>query len=161
MRVDRHSTDDELMGKVVHPRRSVSICDWEHHNGGNTCRFEAWENATGVYCLYLDDDNFLSDDTILEDIASALESADKPQWGLFPILRHGQWFYYDPPYYCSTDTGNVVVRREIGQWPNVQQRESDWALVERLLGYPYKAFPEFRPIIVMPSSNFGKAESAL
>ena len=55
--VDRAKLDHALLAGIHHPQRSVIKCAVPHHNYGNTCRHNAWELATGDYCLMLDDDN--------------------------------------------------------------------------------------------------------
>jgi hypothetical protein len=150
--------DEELFRRIDHPQRFVYQCDYPHRNYGNTCRHKAWEFATGEYVLGLDDDNWLDGNRVLEDIHSALTGPlfDPPDWAIFPIMRHGQRFFHDPPGLCMTDTANVVARREIARWPNVPDYTADGHLVEGLKKYPYMAFPMFRPIVVMPKSSEGK-----
>ena len=154
--IDCDECNRELLKKIAWPHRMIYQCVPAHHNFGNRCRHEAWDFATGEYCLYLDDDNFLADTKILEDISESLK--DNPEWGLFPMLRHGQWFYTDPPRSCHVDTANIVVKREIGRWPEGPQYTMDGIWVDALvLDHPsYQAFPNFRPIIVMPTSNEGR-----
>lgn len=139
--------------------------DWEHiievdenHSGlwGNPQRVAAWEKATGDYVLYLDDDNYLAHPSALQDIHDALESERWPDWALFPIHRHGSWFMLLPPGMCMTDTANMIIKREIGRWPDIEAREADGVLAERLnANYAYSAFPKVKPIIVMEKSSNG------
>jgi len=150
--VDCPQMDIELLKKLTHPNRIFKLCDAPHKNFGNTCRHNAWEMATGEYILYLDDDNYLMDNKILEDIAPLLTGP----WCLFPIFRHGSRFYNDPPRLCQTDTANFIVKKEFGRWLNITNYEADGLLVESLKQYPYRAFPNFRPIVNMPASNGGK-----
>lgn len=150
--VDREPTY-ELIWLTAHPQRIVIACDKPHHNGGNTCRHNAWELATGDYVYYLDDDNYLADERVLED----LQIVTMP-WALFPILRGGNHFFHDPPRPCFVDTGNVIARRDIARWPDIEAYCSDGVWVEGLKQYPYQAFPNFRPIMVMPTSNFARPE---
>lgn len=138
-------------------KRDLMFCHMRHNNFGNTCRFLAWEQALGDYILHLDDDNTLLDEHVLRDIDAALRSAGDPPWALFPILRHGQRFFTDPPRSCHVDTANVVVKREIGRWPNRDEYTADGIWVEALVrDHPYVAFPGFRPIVVMPQSSLGR-----
>lgn len=131
-------------------------CGLRHNNFGNTCRHLAWLRAIGNWVLYLDDDCTLADKNVLSDLAAALESIEEP-WTLFPISRHGFYFLNDPPGLCQTDTANVVARREVARWPDVPNYEADGIWVEQLKAkYPYRAFPDFRPIVVMEKSNHGK-----
>ena len=141
----------------ISPTRKIWVqdCGISHRNGGNSCRHLAWERATGDWLVHLDDDNTLSDRYILADLATALEGVQE-QWCLFPILRHGLPFYFDPPVPNYFDTANAVVRREIGRWPDIDDYASDGVWVNALREkYPYRAFPTFRPIVVMPTSSFG------
>lgn len=151
--VDCDITDNAILKHIAHPHRQIVQCLTAHHNGGNTCRHNAWDRALGEYLFYLDDDNWFTDDNILED----LKIVTTP-WALFPILRHGQRFFCDPPSPCYVDTGNVIARREIGLWPDIEAYCSDGVWVDGLKQYPYQAFPDFRPIMVMPTSNFARTE---
>lgn len=153
--VDCAERDEELLLQIQHPQRLIFQCSKPHRNGGNTCRHNAWQFATGTYIHMLDDDNYLSSPRVLEDIGKLLE-VHEPEWGLFPIFRHGSVFYFDPPKPCFFDTGNAVVRRGIARWPDVNDYASDAVWLEKLLKHPYKAFPDAQPIMVMPTSSFGE-----
>jgi glycosyltransferase involved in cell wall biosynthesis len=155
--VDRAKLNHTLLSLIDHPRRSIIKCPIAHHNYGNTCRHNAWELATGDYCLMLDDDNYLADHRILEDIAANLD--DRPHWALFPILRRGKLFFHDPPGLKLTDTSNVVVRRDIARWPDISDYTADSRWVEGLKAYPHKSLPAFRPIVVMPVQSKGRFSS--
>jgi glycosyltransferase involved in cell wall biosynthesis len=151
--VDGNHWNLALTDQIVHPQRKM-LLTVETKNWGNKQRHLGWNFATGDYVIYLDDDNYLSDEKILEDIAIAL--ADLPKWAIFPMHRHGWYFFNDPPGMCMTDTLNVVVQREIGRWSDIEAREADGVLVEALREkYPYAAFPNFRPIGVMETSSGG------
>lgn len=143
---------------VAHPHIRISSCGQHHANGGNTCRRLALARATGTYCLFLDDDNYLADDRVLEDIFLALENANRPAWALFPILRLGRYFFSDPPRSCHVDTMNFILRRDVADWPETDAYGTDWIVVDGLLtrGIPYVAFPDFRPIGVIPKISFCK-----
>jgi len=150
--VDCPTMNDELLNPLIHLNRTFIHCKEPHKNFGNTCRYNAWDYANGEYILYLDDDNFLMDDKILEDIAPLL----KGSWTLFPILRYGAHFYNDPPRLCQTDSANFIVKKEFGRWMNIPDYEADGLLVEALKQYPYQAFPNFRPIVNMQESRRGR-----
>ena len=122
---------------------------------GNFQRHLAWEWATGEWVIFCDDDNRLADDHVLEDMAAVLQGIEE-QWAIFPIMRHGRHFFHDPPGLCFTDTLNLCVRREVARWPNIAAREADGHFCDELKAkYPYKAFPDFRPIGVMEQSSNG------
>ena len=153
--VDKPEINREFMERFAHPQRFMFSCGKSYRNGGNTPRHLAWNYASGGWLVMLDDDNVLADRHILADLATALEGVQE-QWCLFPILRHGLPFYFDPPVPNYFDTANAVVRREIGRWPDIDDYASDGVWVNALREkYPYRAFPTFRPIVVMPTSSFG------
>lgn len=155
--VDSQDFNGSLFHRIPYdPRRELWKCSIPHNNFGNTCRHQAWEKTTGDYILYLDDDNWLADPDVLKDIAAKL-SEMVGMWALFPILRHGSRFFHDPPRCCFVDTANAVVSRKIGRWPDRNEYTLDGIWVEELVSkYPYQAFPDFRPIVVMPKSSEGK-----
>lgn len=133
------------------PRRRVVRCGAAHKNFGNTCRHKAWNLAQGDYILYLDDDNYLAPDSLKQ------LDAVTDDWAIFPMLRHGSRFYNDPPAFGGTDTGNMLIKREHGQWPNVAGYAADWELADRLMkSHAYQALPDIDPVVVMEVSNRGK-----
>jgi len=158
VRMDRDILKIEVVKTIAHEQRLITHCDVEHRNFGNTCRHQAWKQAIGDFVLYLDDDNYFSDERILEDMACELESLDSEiRWALFPIFRHGQHFFYDPPGCCYVDTANMVMRRDVAQWPDRNEYTLDGIFCEELRSkYQYRAFPHFRPIVVMSASNRGE-----
>jgi len=153
--IDDQKIDYSLMGRCCSDKRIWISMGQRCGNYGNHARHEAWKYVSADWILYVDDDNFLADDRILEDMATILEGVEE-QWAIFPIHRHGRPFFYDPPGCCYVDSANMVVRREIGRWPDIEAREADGYLCDVLKDkYPYKAFPNFRPIIVMEKSSNG------
>jgi glycosyltransferase involved in cell wall biosynthesis len=155
--VDQEFLDIPLYDAINHPQRYVFQCERPHKDGGNSCRRNAWKTAQGAWIFYLDDDNYLADDRILEDIYAIIQNV--PYWALFPILRLGQRFYTDPPSSCHVDTMNVVVRQKIAEWPQTDAYGADGVFIEDLVRkYPYAAFPEFRPIAILPKINFCKED---
>jgi hypothetical protein len=157
--VDCFELNLELMERIKHPQRVIVKCDAPHCDWGNTCRRNGWNHAVGEYVVYLDDDNFFSPDPlILRDIEQVITAAGCPPFCLFPIVRHGSVFFYYPPALCMTDTANLVLRRDVGQWPDVRASTADGILAEYLLReHGCTPFPDFRPIIHMPSSSRGKS----
>ncbi len=147
-----------LIDQLQHPQREFFCCGQRFNNFGNTPRHMAWEKATGIWQLIVDDDNTIKDNRILETVAKALETAGRPDWAVFPIYRHGQIFFNDPPGLCQSDTANIVVKREIGRWPDGPEYTMDGIWIEALkVSHPnYKTFPNHRPIVSMPYSSEGK-----
>lgn len=152
VQLDVETIDNLIFARIDHPQRWVFQCERPHRDGGNTCRRLAWEKSTGIYQWCVDDDNTVADERILEDMADALECAGRPDWGLFSITRLGLRFYADPPRSCHVDSMNVVIKREFAQWPDTDSYCSDGILVDGLIerGIPYAAFPDHRPIGVIP-----------
>lgn len=156
--VDREEIDFDLIRELVPTqRRRIIKCEKAHVDGGNTCRHKAWNTARGSWIIYLDDDNRLSDSNVLRDLAAVLQELPEEQkWAIFPIDRLGLRFYTDPPKSCHIDTLNLVLRKEVAQWPQTDAYGSDGVLVEDLMarGIPYAAFPDFRPIGIIPRLGF-------
>ena len=144
--------------------RTQTYTEWEHivmvdlprtNNYGNSPRHNGWKRASGDYCIYLDDDNYFADANALQRVADALVS--RPDWAIFPIMRHGLWFFNDPPGNCRTDTANMVIGRDISQWPDGPEYTMDGLFCDQLKAkYPYAAFPKVAPIIVMETSGRGQ-----
>jgi glycosyltransferase involved in cell wall biosynthesis len=153
--IDGNTLDTVLLETCFFPRQKWIVTGKSFRNGGNTPRHLAWREATGDWVYHLDDDNVLAHPNALQDIADALEGIEE-QWAIFPIHRHGSRFFFDPPQPCYFDTGNAIARREIAQWPDIPDYASDapWLNGLKATG-PYKAFPQTRPIMIMPTTSFG------
>lgn len=145
--------------------KSQTHKDWEHiievdsprtNNFGNTPRHRAWTRATGDYVIYLDDDNFFSRPNALADIDFCLMGDNYPDWAIFPILRFGRPFCCLPPGNCRTDSANMVIKREIGQWPEGPEYTMDGLFCDQLKSkFAYSAFPLIEPIITVPVQGKG------
>jgi len=140
-------------------QRYIYNCGVEHRNFGNSCRHNTWVYAAGRYLIYADCDNFFCHDEALSELASAIKSAEFPDWGIMPMWRHGRPFFNDPPGNCLVDTANLYIKRDIGQWPDGPEYTMDGLWIEELKRNPeyiYKALPDVRPVINMPYSSEGK-----
>lgn len=154
--VDAEFVNEDLHSRIDHPQRYVFACGQRFGHFGNHARWLAWEHARGRYLVMLDDDNYLYHPDALSDIADCLASDSYPDWAIFPIHRHGSVFLLLPPGMCMTDTMNVVVKRELGRWPDIEAREADGVWTEELKKrYAYSAFPDVRPIGMMERSSNG------
>jgi hypothetical protein len=156
---DLAQPDMQHYNRLAHPQRRLLCCAEHHGCAGNYCRHNAWEFTQGFdYLCWLDDDNRMERADALADIAKALEDAGRPDWAIFPIMRYGQIFFNDPPGLCMSDSANLVVKREIGQWPAMDDYCADGHKIEQLKrDYPaYKAFPNIAPIINVPVSSQGR-----
>ena len=155
--VDQEEFDHALLDRLTRPRRKIAKCPIPHRDGGNTCRHNAWPMALGHWVAYMDDDNYYADDQVFADLYGVLaQQPDEIQWALFPILRLGGRFYSDPPRSCYVDTLNFILRRDIARWPATNAYGSDGVLIDRLMadGVSYAAFPDFRPIAILPKISF-------
>src|ERR1700689_4509495 len=65
--VDSEISDDTI-AKIAHPQRTIVRCEKPHNNWGHSCTHHAWSLAKGEYVLRVDDDNFLADPNVLEDL---------------------------------------------------------------------------------------------
>lgn len=156
--VDCEVLNTELLERIKHPNRIIAQCSIPHRNFGNTCRHNAWTLVDSDYLLYTDDDNTLADNEVLEAIKNVLLWKGLPLVTFFPILRLGSIFMPDgEPKRCHVDTANLVVAREVGQWPDVSDYTADGQFVESLVRkHKYVSFPHFNPIAVLPVISEGK-----
>jgi glycosyltransferase involved in cell wall biosynthesis len=111
--VDR---EGDVPEEIIHPQRKILYCPVTHNNYGNTCRWSAYEHATGDYLYYLDDDNYFMDDTVLETLK--IVTGD---WAIFPIFKPtaGGMHLFCPPLRGLSDGGSMTVKREFGRWLNL------------------------------------------
>jgi O-antigen biosynthesis protein len=138
----------DIIEKIAHPQRRLLRCNEAHRDWGHTCVHNVWIEAKGDYVYRLDDDNYLADKNVLED----LKIVTLP-WAIFPILRLGKRFFYDPPGIKKTDSGSFLVRRDVARFPGLSRYDADGVFVEELeKKYPYQSLGDMRPLMVMPSS---------
>ena len=133
------------------PRRQIIRCGKQHRNFGNTCRHKLWEQATGEYLLYLDDDNYYADSDVLKTLEEVTE-----QWALFPMLRVGVERMDLPPGMCKTDAGQIIHRRHLSRWPDNDKYTADGRLIEDLISKaPYQVL-RTRPLLVYEQTSRGR-----
>lgn len=133
-------------------QRIVLFCGMRHQNCGNTCRYNGTKLARGNYIYYVDDDDFIADDHVLETLNQVTE-----EWAIFPVNACGRMIYSDPPGMCRTTTGGFLLRRGLIDWPDVPNYETDGMVVEELLrrGVPYQRITD-RCMTVHPKWNVGR-----
>jgi hypothetical protein len=147
--------DSGLLHGIQRPNRTIICLGARCQNFGNTPRHIGWKLADKDYCIYLDDDNYFTRPDALADISRALDGP-RPDWAVFPIMRHGSRFFSEDPRCCHVDTANMVIKREIAQWPNRDEYTLDGIFCDELKSrYPYIAFPEVAPIIDVPVMSRG------
>lgn len=150
--VDTLERDDELLSSIVHPQRRVIFCAQPHRDWGDTCRRNAWPLATGDRLLYVDDDNYLADDRVLETLRDVSEPVV-----LFPLQYRGEVSAPLPIEVGRSDGNGLMVDRRIGQWPLVGAHESERDIdgefvVTLTTGNPYEALFG-RALVVYDSPN--------
>jgi len=129
-------------------------CDAAHKNYGHTCRHQSWAHAMGEYILYVDDDDYLADDRVLEALNSVTQL-----WAVFPVIKYGKTWLNLPPGVGATGTGMFLHRREIGRWPNSDLYEADGLFATELAQkYQYQVL-DSRPLVVQPASSRGVANA--
>lgn len=133
--------------EIFHPQRRVLYCMRQHKNWGNTCRHMAWYQAKGEYIIYLDDDNYFADTAVLETLQVV-----KKDWAIFPMLKvmYGGFYFHCPPMRGFTDAGQMIIKREIAQYPDIADYDADGILAESLRKYPMDALLG-RPLLVKPT----------
>lgn len=140
----------DILNKITHPQRRIVYCDTQHGDYGHSCRHHAYKYCKGDYIYNLDDDNYLSDENVLEDLKIVFAA-----WAVFPILDHDSILYSDPPKKLSVDTGSILVRRDIGQWPLDSSYDADGKFIEELVRkHNYQPLGDMRPLMTMPISKF-------
>jgi glycosyltransferase involved in cell wall biosynthesis len=144
--IDATDFDQSFIRSLEHPQRIFHICNHPHRDWGHSCRRNAWDSTFGEYVYYLDDDNILAHPRVLENMKAVTQD-----WAVFPILRLGEKFFFDPPSYCHVDTGSVLVKREFARWTESTHHDADWDFVKALMkDHPqYQTFPDWEPVMVI------------
>jgi glycosyltransferase involved in cell wall biosynthesis len=154
--VDKPLVFDKQAASIVEsypkdPRRKFNRCGRAHKNYGNTCRWNAFDKASGDYIIYLDDDDYLADDRVFETLNSV-----KAPWAIFPVMRCGQYWFKEPPGMCQTGSGMFIYKRELGlRYPDTYAYTADGELVEQLKQHPYQAVTD-RPLMIYEKRGLGK-----
>jgi hypothetical protein len=139
----------ELLSKISHPQRTIVDCSRVHNDYGSTCKHEVWERARGEYVYYLDDDNYLSHNGVLEDLMQVTGV-----WALFPIMHYRKRFCNIPPGVDRTDTGNFLAKREHARFGLREAHHSDGLLVEYLKTVaPYQDLTHITPVLIYEAQN--------
>lgn len=167
----------KLLDSLKHPQRKFYRCGKKHQDYGNTCRWNAFEEATGDYIIYLDDDDYLARPDVFADLATVTAP-----WAIFPIMRCGEHWFKDSPGLYKTGSGMFIYRRDTGvRYPCLEHCEqhveileglkkahvhdsmathlyaADGMLVEELKSkYPYESFPDWEPALIYEARGNGK-----
>ncbi len=150
--VDTLDLNEELIQLVDHPQRTVIYCDRPHCDWASTCRRSAWDVASGDYLLFIDDDNYLACDDVLESLLTV-----KAPVALFPLLYRGEPSPVLPVAVGRSDTNQLMVLREIGQWPESLAREADGVFIERLTReHEWEVVCDEKPLVVYEDEGGGR-----
>jgi hypothetical protein len=156
--VDRAIGESDFeAGFPPHPERFLIANGFRCSDFGNTPRRLAWRMATGTYCIWIDDDNYLSDPFALARLAAALVASACPLFALVPCLRCGQRFFSHPPAIGATDTANLVVCRDLAEWPDKRDYDADGQFAEFLHARYGSVALDIDPVIVVPMQQQGRA----
>lgn len=158
LQIDAAEYNSSVISRIkVDKRRRIEKCGVHHSNFGNTCRNLAWIRATGRWVIYLDCDNLFTNYDVLMELAIILQGIEE-KWAIIPMFRHGSIFFNNPPGLCMSDTANIVVRREIGRWPDGAEYTMDGIWIEGLkISHPeYAVLSGLTPVITMLSSGLGQ-----
>jgi hypothetical protein len=150
--------DTSLAESVSHPQRRLYICG-PYNNFGNSPRNRAWSLTSGRFQIFLDDDNYFAHEHALGEIVEALTHANVPDLACFPILRFGQVLFDPNPRTCHVDTANMVFKRELGPWPDINDYTADGIWVDVLRSNPavrLEVFPDVQPTVVVPRQGKGE-----
>lgn len=134
-------------------RIKITRCGVRHGFYGNRCRNLAFDRVQGTYIIYVDDDDYLSDDRVFETLEQVTAS-----WAIWPVVRCGEYWFNDPPGMCKTGSGHFMYRRDTGlRYPANENYSADGELVEALkAAYPYQSLARERPLLVYPQRGLGK-----
>lgn len=132
---------------------------------GSWQRHQAWPHMFSHrdgYIIYLDDDNYLEDETALSRVAEALYRTDYPDVAIFPILREGEFFSASPIELGRTDASQIIHKPRVGpfyaQHPIVCDYKADGYFLKILEIFTKPVAMTTDPIIVYPKASMGKME---
>lgn len=142
--------DESMIDQIEHPQRLMLLCGQAHRDSGNTCRRNGWDYAQGDYVFYIDDDNYFADDDVLETLRFVTQPV-----ALFPLLFMGEQGPVEPVSVGSSDGNQLLVRRDIGRWPNLKGTDTDGIFIRDLTdAFPYDVYEE-RPLVVYEYARHG------
>jgi SAM-dependent methyltransferase len=150
---------------LAHPQRKVIICDQAHKNYGITCRHNAIPKTSGMYVLYLDDDNFYSPRALMV-LAENIFLNNFPDWGVFPMKMLGKRFFNPDPGLNKTDTNQFFhkpyFKDRLWSFEDTQYHAADGLLVEELKksGPPCVIDPGTE-LVYMPVRSWGAGDAAI
>ncbi len=167
--VDGAEQDVSEAGRVLldsvrgNPRRRILFAGRKYKDFGNTPRNIASKEATGLYLLYLDDDDYHVNDT-LASLVPEIVKHGLPDMGVFRCRRKGREFSHFPPRLGRTTSCQWVHKRIIGEhdvlWPTHDSSYlSDGLFLEQVKKLTDPVFLRTDQVLVhQDQANFGKCE---
>ncbi|PWT75560.1 MAG: hypothetical protein C5B59_08760 [Bacteroidetes bacterium] len=137
-------------------RRKFHYIGKPHQNDcGNSARRFAFAQAVGEYIFYIDDDDYFSDDNVLQSLEKVTGD-----WAIFPVLSRGKRCFHDPPGIHKTGSCMFVSKRVCQPiFPENNDYSADGQVVEALKkNFRYQAFPDMRPLVIYEQANHGEFE---
>ena len=140
---------------ITHPQRRVLVLPGYSGHGGNHHRHALHTEAQGDYIMYWDDDNYVIDDWVLDE----LKVVTKP-WAIYPLLFQSKDYYMQFPLRVGGCDGNqiMVSRKLLPPYLNLPGYDTDGVYIKQLEAL----CPDFdivreRPLIVYPRASCGAA----
>lgn len=148
--------DRSILKSVEDPRRRFHFYEEKHANDcGNSARRKAFPSARGEYIFYIDDDDYLADNKVLETLSTV--TAD---WAIFPVLSRGNRCFHNPPGIHRTGSCMFISKRECkAVFPANNDYAADGQVVEALKKrFKYQSLGEERPLVIYEQANHGNYE---
>lgn len=128
----------DILEQVQHPNRKIYFCPIKHRNYGNSCRHSAWNYCTQDYIIYIDDDDYFTDNAF--SIAqSAIIKNNFPDICVCSAKRHGRIFYNKPIGGCKTVQGQYLHKREVNgkamQWLDTEINSSYYMIDSQFIEF--------------------------
>lgn len=145
-----------------HKNRIFLYSGMRHNDYGNMAKHLAYPHIKGDYVLYLDDDNYYINDTlsILNEWLNDYKRKYKeyPDWGVFPMIYIGDWFFKQNPGLYRTDGGQIfhkpIINKEEIRWPKTTEPCEDGKLIDKLNRIIRPAMIKIKtPLINFPKAN--------
>jgi glycosyltransferase involved in cell wall biosynthesis len=154
------SHKQEILDSISpNPRRKFLVNPSQHvKDFGNNARRYAFDNATGVYVLDIDDDDYYADDRVFETLTQVTGI-----WAVFPVLAYGKRCHPPKPGLGLTGSAMFMYRRDTGmKFPDNASYSADGQLVEALKAkYPYESLDDSRELVIYPKGNQGRDQDEI
>ena len=151
----------KILEQIKHPNRMVMFCQKRHNNFGNTCRHNAWAYAIHDYIIYIDDDDYFTDDAF-SIINETLVKNNFPDICTCASMKGGGLFYNRPLGSCMTVTGQYLHKKFIdckqARWLDGEGYALDGSFIEEIkkMAKTFGYAEHLKPIVVIEVCSRGK-----